>query len=219
MGQVLLSSSELAARLSVSKGRVSQYVSEGKLTGCWSGDGRARRFDLAKVCEALGKNLDLAQMMGNGAGTRRTISALRDGLATDDGDEESPLPPSRPKAHRESGELHRNDNDRYELARTARAQEDLRAARLRNGREEGLYVLASEVELQMARILSQEIAEMEAVLRDGARAIADKMGVDFRSARQTLLQTWRAHRTNRAAHLTKAGDAAPATDAEQAEDI
>lgn len=219
MGQVLVSSSELAAKLSVSKGRISQYVSEGKLTGCWSGDGRARRFDLAKVCEALGKNLDLAQMMGNGSGTRRAISTLRDGLPSEDGEDEAPAVAPRAKSQRESGELRRDDDDRYNLARAARAEEDLRAARLRNGREEGLYVLASEVELQMARILGQEIAEMEAVLRDGARGIADRMGVDFRTARQILLDTWRSHRANRSTTLATEAGSTPATDAEQAEDI
>ena len=52
-----LNTTELAARLAVSKARVSQYVSEGKLDGCYVGEGRARRFDLDKVATALGRRL------------------------------------------------------------------------------------------------------------------------------------------------------------------
>lgn len=215
MGDVLLSASELAGRLSLTKGRISQYVAQGKLPGCWSGEGRARRFDLVKVCAVLGKTLDLGQMMGNGAGTRRVITALRD--TADDEDDEAAAeirraPATRAKSSRESAELPRGDSDRYEMARTAKAEEDLRTARLRNGREEGLYVLASEVELQVARVLAQEIAEMEAVLRDSARIVADKLGVDFRSARQIMLDTWRVHRAKRATVLSaqaETGDATP----------
>jgi len=96
-----LSSSELAATLKVSKARVSQYVSERKLEGCYSGEGRARRFDLAKVAVALGRTLDPGQMMGNGAATK---SALRrivplPGLGPDQDDEAAePGPVTRPRA-------------------------------------------------------------------------------------------------------------------------
>lgn len=214
MGDVLLSASELAGRLSLSKGRISQYVAQGKLPGCWSGDGRARRFDLVKVCAVLGKTLDFGQMMGNGAGTRRAISAVRD--ESDNLDEvQGQAPTPKTTARRESGELLRGDTDRYELARTAKAEEDLRSARLRNGREEGLYVLASEVELQVARVLAQEIAEMEAVLRDAARMVADKLGVDFRSARQIMLDTWRGHRAKRAVVLGEQAETGDATQNER----
>ncbi|MES2753791.1 MAG: hypothetical protein V4659_03925 [Pseudomonadota bacterium] len=218
MSQQLLSATELAARLSVTKGRVSQYVAQGKLNGCFAGDGRARRFDLAKVCGALGRNLDLGQMMGNGAATRRTIAALRAGIDDDADDSADPAPASAPRA-KESAELPRGDSARYEMARTARAEEDLRAARLRNGREEGLYVLASEVELSIERVMAQEVAEMEAVLRDGARLIADKMGVDFRTARQLLRDTWRDHRSKRAGALVEQAEAAGPSPAEQEQDI
>lgn len=221
MGEVLLSATELAGRLSLTKGRISQYVAQGKLPGCFSGDGRARRFDLAKVCDVLGKTLDFGQMMGNGAGTRRAIVAMRDDLEQPEADgrdmrqtvelARSQLRQARPQ---ESGELPRGDNDRYEMARTAKAEEDLRSARLRNGREEGLYVLASEVEVQVVRILAQEVAEMEAVLRDGARAIADGLGVDFRSARQILLDTWRGHRAKRSVVLDSMATTGAATEAE-----
>ena len=46
--------SELARIFGVSKQRVHQWVKEGKLNGCYTGEGHFRRFDLGKCAEALG---------------------------------------------------------------------------------------------------------------------------------------------------------------------
>ena len=63
----LLRASELADRLSLSRGRISQLVSEGKFEGCYEGKGRNRRFDLAKCVTCLERGLDFGQVHGNGA--------------------------------------------------------------------------------------------------------------------------------------------------------
>ena len=57
-----MNATQLATELGITKGRVSQYVSEGKLDGCFTGDGRARRFDVGKVRAALDQRLDPGQM-------------------------------------------------------------------------------------------------------------------------------------------------------------
>lgn len=196
----LLSSSELASALGVSKGRVSQYVSEDKLGGCFTGEGRLRRFDLGKVCTALGRQLDRGQMMGNGSGTRRAIEALRRPDPTplpfaEADDDDLPVAPA--PAQRDGTLLTGKDPDRYELARTQKAEEETRRLRRINAEAEGTYVLAAEVERQVARLLAQEIAEFEAVLRDGSRRVADKLGVDFKAVRQLMLDQWRGHRATR----------------------
>lgn len=204
-----LSATELAATLQVSKGRVSQYVAAGKLDGCFTGDGRARRFDLQAVCDALGRKLDFGQMMGNGAGTRRAMAAIRD----DDDDSAAPPPPAKAERPRDGSELPQGDAGRYEMARAQKAEEEARRMRRQNLQDEGQYVLASEVERQVAKLIGQEVAEFEAVLRAGARAIADRMGVDFKIARQVLIETWRGHRSARAAQLGEAartGEMSPA---------
>jgi len=212
-----MNATELAAVLSVTRARISQYVSEGKLAGCYTGEGRARRFDLAKVGVALGRNLDQGQMMGNGADTRRALSAIRADMPT------PAAPPAReaedPRPRRERGELSSNDPDRYELARTQKVEEEARRLRKQNAHEEGIFVLASEVERQVAATLAQEIAEVETVLREGARRIADRMGVDYKTARQHLVDTWRAHRAGRTEALTATAATATPTDAEISADI
>lgn len=208
----LLSSSELAKELRVSKGRVSQFVTAGKLQGCYSGDGRARRFDLEKVTEALGRRLDPGQMLGNGAGTKRVLATLQQGKV----DPVIESPPAKEGREFPTGAslLSPSDPTGYELARAQMATEDARRKRRENLLAEGLYVLSSEVELQVARAIAQEIKEFKGVLRDGARKIADDLGVDFLKARQILVQTFRSHRAVRATALERQASSSEMTAAE-----
>lgn len=215
MGQV--SASELAATLNVSKARVSQYVSEGKLAGCYSGDGRARRFDLRACQQALGRTLDKGQLMGNGAETRKALADLAAGTVSNDRRKPAPSPASAPP--KSDGELEPKDPDRYELARTQKAEEEARRMRRQNAEAEGSYALVSDVTRQVAQQMAQEIGEFEAVLRDGARQVADVLGVDFKVVRQIMVDRWRAHRSTRAAQLSAQAETMGLSPAERAEDI
>lgn len=60
---------------------------------------------------------------------------------------------------------------------------------------------------------------MEAALRDGARKVADELGVDFKCARRLLVDVWRAHRATRAAALAGQAEAADMADDETAADV
>lgn len=207
-----LSTTELAQRLSVSKGRVSQYVAEGKLDGCFEGDGRSRRFDLEKVAERLGRVLDKGQMLGNGIETRRAIRQV------------VVAPPATKPADavaqkRRDGKLDERDPDEMELLKIAKANEELRRIRRDNALADGSYVLAEAAQREMARLVGQEIAEVETVLRDGARIVADKLGVDFRTVRKLLVDAWRAHREGRSETLKAVAADAEMSDAEKAADI
>jgi hypothetical protein len=79
--------------------------------------------------------------------------------------------------------------------------------------------LAAEVERQVARMLAQEIAEFEAVLRDGSRRAADRLGVDFKAVRQCMMDQWRQHRATRTTVLETEALGAGASDEEVAGDI
>lgn len=214
---VQVSSSELAKQLGVSAGRVSQYVSEGKLEGCFQGDGRARRFDLERVAAALGKRLDPGQMMGNGAGTRRAIRSL---LADDEAAEDI-APPQMPPARHPAGAqvLKPTDPDGYEMARTDLVQQQARKARRDNLLMEGRYVLASEVERNVRQVLAGELRAVETVLRNAARKVADRLGVDALAVRQILIDAWRAHRAERAGALDAAAEGVQMTAQEIAADV
>ena len=222
MGVALLSSSELAATLNVSKARVSQYVSEGKLAGCFTGDGRQRRFDLVKVAAALGRVLDPGQMMGNGAATKSALGRIAPlpGLGPDQDDDEAAHPdPAAGRPQRADTELPSRDPDRYELARTQKAEEEARKLRRQNAEAEGTMVLVAEAAQQATRMIGREVQAMEAVLQAGARAIADRMGVDYRQARTILMGTWREHRARRATELGAQAASATLSVDEMAEDI
>lgn len=267
MGQV--NATELAQALNVSKPRVSQYVSEGKLAGCYSGEGRARRFDLAACAKALGRTLDRGQMLGNGAATRRAlreIAAAERAPGLDLDGESGPLPGRtmaaamaratesttarqvrsmqasfsegvegevaeegagrgasaafRPApAPRPDSELAPRDLDRWEMAKILKAEEEARRMRRINAEAEGTLALVSEVHLQVAQQIAQEVGEFETVLREGARQVADRLGVDFKAVRQILTEGWREHRAKRAAQLTQRAQSAGLTAAEKAADI
>ncbi|MDK8874695.1 hypothetical protein [Paracoccus sp. SSJ] len=203
-----LNTTELAARLAVSKARISQYVSEGKLEGCYTGDGRGRRFDLEKVAHALGRKLHPGQMLGNGAATR---DALRD-LGNDD------LQPAAPRPRTDAA-LPVGDPDRYEMARTLKAEEEARRLRRQNMAEERTWVLAEEVERHTARAMTQEIAQFETMLRDAARAVADQFGLDFRSVRKVLMDEWRRYRAARSSQLGDQAQTTAMTPDEQEADV
>jgi excisionase family DNA binding protein len=189
----MLTTTQLAKELGVSVGRVSQLVAAGKLDGCFHGDGRQRRFDPARSAQALTARLDPGQMMGNGAATRAKMRVMADG------DIQAPVNTAPPP--KSDGPLSDADTDRYTLARAQITEEQARKLRRQNLQEEGTLVLASEVERTVARAMQQELAEFENVLREGARAVADKMGVDFREVRKIMIDVWRQHRGARAADL------------------
>lgn len=200
----MVTGSELARIFGVSKQRVHQWVKEGKLTGCYDGEGHFRRFDLAKSAEALGKRLDPGQLMGNGAATKAAIRDL--GTASIE---------SAPSAEGKSGV----DPDSYEAVRTQKAQEETRRLRRINAESEGRYVLASEAARATTRLVAQEIAQFESAMRYGSRMVADKLGVDFRTVRQIMVEAWRDHRDERSAALEELADAAEMSETERVEDI
>lgn len=207
-----VNAAELAGILNLSKGRVSQLAKEGRLDGCYTGDGRSRRYDPALVAQKLKGSLDQAQLLGNGASTRRAIGAI---LTAEAPSVQIPKTAGR----RTDGALPPDDDDSYEMQRKAKLAEEVRRLRRQNELDEGTLVLTSEVDRQVARVLRQELAEIEEMLRTGARAVADKLGVDFRAVRQILLDTWRAKRGDRSAALADLADAGAMTDAELDADI
>lgn len=203
-----LNTTELAAHLGLSKARISQYISEGKLAGCYSGDGRNRRFDVGKVADALGRTLHPGQMMGNGAATRAVLRDMKASAA-------APAPAQRPRADTEPV----NDSDRYEMARILKAEEEARRLRRQNMVEEGTWVLAVEVQRHTARLMSQEVAQVETMIRDAARAVADAFGIDFRSVRKVMMDQWRQHRADRSRSAGEVAEAVPLAEGEKEADI
>lgn len=210
----LLTTSELAAALGVTPGRISQYVSEGKLSGCFIGEARRRRFDLDKCASALGRKLDGARSLAVGSSARRVADDLQAASLPLD---RAATPASRedPIAPAPGGD----DLRRYEVARAQLAEEKARAARRDNAVEDGIYVLASAVERASSRLLQAELAQFETVLREASRSIADVFGIDYRSVHKVARDTWRTHRGERTSALLAAADAVELSEVEREADI
>lgn len=191
----------LARALNISRQRVSQLVAEGKLEGSYSGSGRDRRFDPVIAAKLLDIRLDAGQVMGNGAaaaGTRREL--LMSG-----GNRETVT--RRPVASAVHPDAEDDDAARYQRARAEQAEIDTLLKRRRLAEEEGRWVRVSEVERATRTALAGELAQIEAMLRDAARRLADEMGVDYRAAKAVLVAEWRRHRAARRDDLAAQAEA------------
>lgn len=80
-------------------------------------------------------------------------------------------------------------------------------------------VLVSEVQQQIGRIMAQEIAEFEALMREAAIVLADTYGLEARAVRQVLLDEWRTHRMARRDALKDEVKTAELSEDERAADI
>lgn len=193
----MITASELARQLGVSRGRVSQLVSEGKLDGCYSGEGHGRRFDLEAAAAALNRRLDQGQQLGNGSASRAARRAI-----------------ARPADPRPDTELPLGDQHDYQLHRAAKVREEARRLRRQNMLEEGTAVLASDAARHAASALQAEIAATDAWLNDVAREISDEKGTDYLETRAILRASWRRHREHREAALRVIAETATETEAE-----
>ena len=156
-----VSAAELARLLGVSAARVSQYVKEKKLDGCFTGDGRARRFDFEASVAALRARLDPDQVLANGRRTQARIDllAVSSGFSV---------------PHVDQG---RDAFQHLEDLRQQKVIEDLRARQIQNQREEQRWVYAPAVEGAVQEILAAERQEMVAFLRGLPPIFAHEMGL------------------------------------------
>lgn len=199
--------SDVANKLGLSRARISQLTSAGQLDGCFSGDGRSRRYDLTKVAARLARDLDPGQSLGHGAARHKAVKSLTASTSASieaDDDDQTTTPAG---------------DDRYQEARIAAIEEKVREQKRRNAREDGTYALASEVAREVQTQMTAEIAGFEAMLPDAARAIADGLHVNAGEALKILRDTWRAHRTARQSAKSTEADAALMTEAEREADI
>ncbi len=199
-----LTRAALAQELGLTPARISQLLTAGTLEGCYRGDGRQRRYDLEKVRIAYLNRTDPGQMLGNGAATVARIEAGDIG---------------------EIGELDALSPDTSAVAIATRskaisAREQARRDMRRSAEEEGRYVLAREVDREVAGQISRLAGEVDSiVIRDGARAIADELGADYGKARQILRRIWRDHRRRASAKASSQSQEAALSVEEKEADI
>lgn len=174
-----------AELMGVSKGRVSQWLKEGKIDGdALEGDGRSAKIKVDVAKSQLEERLDPTQKLG--------LNGLRPGRVETE--------PEQPTAERRIADL---KVQQAELTTTRLAREEAAAA--------GRYVRASDVQRTLGESNSRLMQAFEGGLQDMALAIAAHFGVSAREAKHILKQAFREVRARNASLFRDVADGAPET--------
>lgn len=203
-----ITATQLADKMGLTKGRISQLVKSGVFDGCFQGDGRQRRYELDACIEAYRGGTDVRQSSGNSAKTHAKLDAISGDGAKQPQKVQQPEEGTSASANKRLNEARAQ---RAEIIARREAREELEA--------EGLYVLASEVARVTEKLLSNELSQTESLLKDMARLVADKNGLPFKEVRRDMLDLWREHRNGRADDLGGQAEGAELTEREIEEDM
>jgi hypothetical protein len=163
----VLSKSQYAVLKNVSAGRVSQWISEGKISAdALVGEGRGAKIDVGRADADLRRNLDIGQRFGNGLSTRLNTPAVLPlaqpaAPVTEPSSSPTPLQPGldpiEEQIKRERLESLQRDNRKKAEDEAARA---------------GRYVLSQGAAVQMGKIAATMLELFEGSLSDLASAMA-----------------------------------------------
>ncbi|RJF81117.1 hypothetical protein D3877_12910 [Azospirillum cavernae] len=188
-----LSKSEFARHRGVSPAAVSQWISNGRLSGsALIGAGRTAKINVEEADRQLGVTLDLGQQMAQ--------QALR------------PSPPS-PPSFRSPEDDHAA---RYQKARADSAEIDAERARRRDQAERGLYLETDAARAAWAKELGGLLTAMDQWISDLAPALAATPSRDPKELAVLLRQRWREFRQQQADQARATRDAVPALTVETA---
>jgi hypothetical protein len=191
-----MTKSEFAAHIGVSKGRVSQFLKEGKLFGdAIVGTGRRARICAPIASEQLRRTLNLDRRLGaNGRVKLDGEPPAAPLLPT------LPTPPANPLALLED-EIRRENLERVRLANEE--------SREKKAERAGRYVRSADVKQQMGRLAASMVNLFEGALGEFATAIAAQSGMASRDALHVLRSTFRAVRERHERAESQAAAALP----------
>lgn len=186
----LVAKGELAAHIGVHASRVSQYISEGKLTtpALVEPGKRSGKIHLGLALQQLKVALHVGQSLLNG---RADLSAPVPAATAETPAPQMPAAPAR-------GLPDTAQKDELEEARIAAAkataenkQLETEERRRKLAADVGRYLLAADVKAAHRRLATQLIDAVELAMKDMAAQLALRLGVDEREALSTLRQVWR----------------------------
>jgi hypothetical protein len=162
MAEDVVTKGRFAALAGVSRARLSQYLSNGQISGdALVGGGHRARIRVAVAMEQLGRNLDVSQHLG--ANGRARVGSGDDGAV----------------------------GDAIKRARLAQLELSNEHARAVREAEAGRYVLAADVRLEMGKIAGKMLATFEGALGELATAVAAKSGLPSRDVLHILRAAFR----------------------------
>ncbi len=179
---------EFARLIGVTPGRVSQYISEGKISGAaLVGEGRAARISVEEAKRQLGLKLDVGQRFGNGAATN-----LEPELALE-GDEE----PARP-ARAAANPVRDPFAEQYQREKLESLQRKNRREAQEEFEQRGTYVRAADSQAALNGMAGALVTVFEAGLADIAQALAAKFEIPQRDVLHAMRAEFRAVRAKAA---------------------
>jgi hypothetical protein len=191
----VVSKGQFAALRNVSPGRVSQWISEGKIKrDALVGDGRNAKINVTVATLQLRQALDVGQLTGNGVATNLDLPTPAPSVAPPTSEaphrEAAPSPPSDPIA--DAIKQQRLD----QLRRANRREAEDEAAR------SGRFTDAADAARQMGTLATKMMAIMDGSLPELATAVSARFEVpqrdvlhllrsEFRKVRATAAKTFR----------------------------
>lgn len=202
----IVTKGEFAVRRNVTPGRVSQWISEGKITGAaLVGEGRNARIRETVAVAQLNRKLDIIQRFGNGLTTRLDVP------------QPAPAPP--PAQVPESApadaapDLPRLDPVEEQIKRER--LEQLRRGNRKTAEEEavraGTLVNAETAAQQYGKIAVQFVTLMEGWLSEAAASVSARFQVPQRDVLHLLRGDYRKVRGDAAAAVRRLAAQLPAT--------
>jgi len=193
----------------VTPARVSQWLSEGKLTGdALVGEGRTAKINVAVAIDQLKTRLDTSQRFGlNGLATRLEEppagAPAQLSFETAPGGDQAARS-SQPDADDSFVKQIQTEKLRQAQLMTNRLEEQDRLAR-------GIYVRAKDVDNEITKIASQVLVAMEGALNDFSIAICGKFEIPARDVLPILKKEFRALRERMAKKYTELAASLPET--------
>lgn len=197
--QEVISKSEFAARIKVTPGRISQYISAGIIgPDALVGEGRLARVDVAKALRQIGMRRHVGQSLGNGLGTRLALEP----------DDDDPSPEM-------SGPDNARKKDVAELIQLERLEQERRKNRqqaIDEAAANGNLVTAEALEREVGKATQAVVSAFNGMAPDLANAISAKFELSQRDVLHLVRQVMNDRRKMIAAAAREEAEALPETE-------
>ncbi len=208
-----LSKGEFAQLIRVTPGRVSQYISEGKLSGeALDGEGRRAKIRVQPALAQLRMKLDIGQMMGNGLGTRLQQPPAAPPHPAGSELPFQPGPPQRsPAAWPPPEDTGPTVEDQLKQEKLLQARITSRKATEEEEKRKGRFTETAAVKAEMNQMAGKLLDIFEGSLPDFANAVAGKFKVPSRDVLHLLRGEFREIRAKAAKAARNEADEEPET--------
>jgi DNA-binding transcriptional regulator YdaS (Cro superfamily) len=201
----VVSKSRFAEIIGVSPGRVSQYISEGKISrSALVGEGQRAKINVEVAKADLRRTLDIAQRLGNGISTRIDAAVRPDEAAAkpagEAGASAAPLP-----------EPPRGIDQELKLEKLQQIRRANRNAAIADAQSRGELITTVDAKAEMTKVAQAMMQEFEGEITDFATAIAARFSLPQRDVIHLLRQRHREFRAERSSALERAAAAMPET--------